>query len=69
MDFATRIIRDIAMTIDLPSLPAAIKLEMIKHRIAWHDAIDAQDWQAAHIHFTALTELQELYCAQPVTTE
>jgi len=59
---------DIAEILKLLALPAAIKIEMIGHRIAWHEAHESEDWDAAWTHFDALTELQTLYSAKPVTT-
>ena len=66
MDNQTQALRDVGLMLKLP-LPAAIRLEMIGHRIDWHEAHQAEDWDAAQIHFNALLELQQLYGAQLVT--
>jgi hypothetical protein len=67
MNDETTVLRDVKHILSL-KLPAAIRLEMIGHRLDWHEAHQAQDWDAAQVHFNALAELQSIYDAQPVST-
>lgn len=68
MNDETQVLHDVKHIMSLKHLPAAIRLEMIGHRMDWHEAHQAQDWAAANEHFNALAELQSLYDAQPVST-
>lgn len=66
--YASHVLRDIQHMLMLKTLPAAIRLELIEARLAWHDAHQAKDWERAREAFGALVELTQLYTsAQPVT--